>query len=336
MKRIKKYITMALAGAMLLTFSGCSLVERTEESIGKTVLAKVGKVKITRADVDQVMYYQLEQYKEQYGDDFENDETIKDTIKQTRTSALNSLIEEQILFANQEEIGAEFTDDEVETEVESRVKMYKDYTGDDEAYAEFLEQYGYTEDEFEDYWRKQIKLEFIAEKLLEDVTVTDDEAKDYYNENVDSYALEAGANVTHILFSDADKGEAQAKEARELAVNGKTFEEISEMDAYKGDNCITEDLGYQVSENNSTLVSEFVTGFKDLKEGEISQPVKTSYGWHLIKVTGVNTAKKTQTYDEVAETVKSTVLNNKKSAEYETKIEDFKSTMSVKIYEDRI
>ena len=326
---------MALAGAMILTFSGCSLVERTPESIGKTVLAKVGKEKITRADVDKIMYYQLQQYKSQYGDDFENDDSIKDTLKQTRTSALNSLVEEKVLFAKQEEIGAEFTDDEIQTEVDSRIQMYKDYTGSDEAYATFLEQYGYTEDEFKDYWTTQIKLEKIVDKMLEDIEVTDEEAQEYYNENTDNYKLEPGANVTHILFSDADKGEEQAKAARELAVQGKTFDEIAAMDEYK-DVSKAEDLGYQASENNSQLVTEFVDGFKNLKEGEISQPVKTSFGWHLIKVTNVSTEEKTQTFDEVKETVKSTVLNNKKSEAYTERIEKYKNESDVKIYEDRI
>ncbi|NLK95092.1 MAG: peptidylprolyl isomerase [Clostridiales bacterium] len=335
MKRIRKYITMALAGVMILTFSGCSLVERTPESIGKTVLAKVGKEKITRADVDKIMYYQLQQYKSQYGDDFENDDSIKDTLKQARTSALNSLVEEKVLFAKQEEIGAEFTDDEIQTEVDSRVQMYKDYTGSDDAYAKFLEQYGYTEDEFKDYWTTQIKLEKIVDKMLEDIEVTDEEAQEYYNENTDNYKLEPGANVTHILFSDADKGEEQAKAARELAVQGKTFDEIAAMDEYK-DVSKAEDLGYQASENNSQLVTEFVDGFKNLKEGEISQPVKTSFGWHLIKVTNVSTEEKTQTFDEVKETVKSTVLNNKKSEAYTERIEKYKNESDVKIYEDRI
>ena len=48
---IKKYMSVALVGVMALSIAGCNIIERTPESIGKTVLAKVDGDKITKADL---------------------------------------------------------------------------------------------------------------------------------------------------------------------------------------------------------------------------------------------------------------------------------------------
>ena len=103
--KIKKYISIAIAGVMLLSFTGCNIVERTPESIGKTVLAKVDGEKITRADVDKLMTYQLNSYKQQYGDDFENNAEVKETIKKARTSAIDNLVNQKVLLSKKADLG---------------------------------------------------------------------------------------------------------------------------------------------------------------------------------------------------------------------------------------
>ena len=84
MKKIKTCITMALTGLMLVTFAGCNMIERTPESIQKTVLAKVGKETITKGDLDKSMKATLDYLKQQYGDDFEENSSIKDQLKEER------------------------------------------------------------------------------------------------------------------------------------------------------------------------------------------------------------------------------------------------------------
>ena len=337
MKKIKSYIAMAVAGVMLLSFTGCNIIERTPESIGKTVLAKVNGEKITRAEVDKLLKQQLDQYKQQYGDDFENNEEIKSTLKDARKNALDKLVSDKVLLNKKDDLGVEINEDDIKSQVDEQVQQLKSNYKTDEEYVSFLAGYGYTPEEFETYMTEQIKLGKIYETVVKDVKTTDQELQDYYNANLDTYKQNAGANVTHILFKDADKGEAQAKAARELAVKGKSFDDIKAMDEYKDDaNVITEDLGHQDFENNSTLVTEFVTGFKSLPLNEISQPVKTSFGWHLIKNTAINTEAITQTFDQVKDIVEQTVLQSKQQEEYKTKIEEYKGEMDLKIYEDKI
>ena len=132
MKRIKKYISSVLCGAMILSLVGCNMIEKTPEAISNTILAKVGDKKITRGDVDKSISYILEYYKSQYGDDFEENEDLVDTLKAQRESALESLIEQEVLLANKDKIGADYTDEEVDKEVEEQINSIKESTENDE------------------------------------------------------------------------------------------------------------------------------------------------------------------------------------------------------------
>ena len=204
-------MAVAVAGVMMMSLAGCNIIKRTKESIGKTVLAKVGDSEITRADVDQLLYYQLNNYKTQYGEDFEENDELKDTLKETRTQALESLIQEKLMLSKAEELGVTFDDSEITTKAEEQIKQYKDYTGSDEEYKKFIEQYGYTEDTFLDYWKEQSKLQMVYEKMIEGVEATDDEIKSYYDEHISEFKVNPGADVKDLVFTDEKTAEADAK-----------------------------------------------------------------------------------------------------------------------------
>ena len=247
---------------------------------------------------------------------------------------MDALVAEKVILKKADDLGVTFDDDEINDKADEKVKMYKESSKTDEEFNEFIGKYGYDEESFKEYWVRQTKIEQVVEKMLEDVEASDEECQKYYDDNIDQYKVNPGAEVKHILFTDATEGEAQAKAARELAVSGKTFDEIAAMDEYK-DKCQSEDLGHQDFENTQ-MVEEFVNAFKGLPENEISQPVKTQFGWHLILNTKINKEEVTKTYDEVKEQVKTTVLNTKKGDKYKELIEQYKEDIGVKIYEDRI
>ena len=335
MNKIKKFISVVLTGVMLLSVAGCNVIQRTEESKGKTVLAKVGDEKITLDDVDQLLYYTFQSYKEYYGKDFKKQDDLKDKIKELRTQALDSLIAEKVLLAKEKDLKVKYTDKEINDEVKKTIDYYKSYYETNDKYKEFIKSYGYTEKSFKKYWKTQTILSKIADAMVKNVKKpTDKEIKAYYNKNLENYVKQPGANVVHLLFADSDEGHKEALAAKELILQGKTLKEVSEMNEYK-DKCTYEDLGYQVFDNNTTLVSDFVNGFKNLPEGQVSDPVETSYGWHLIMTSGVNKEAKQQTLDEVKDDISSTLLYNKKSEEYSTKLEKYKEELKVKIYDDR-
>jgi len=347
LKRIKKYVTMALAGIMVFTLAGCSMIERTEESKGKTVLAKVGDTKITRSDVDERLKVYLEQYKQQYGDDFESNSSLKDALKNLRSQQLDAMIDEEVLNQSREDFGVNPTDEEIQAKVDERVNYFKEMAGSDEQYVSFLQSYGYTEESFVENLKKQALLGMVVDAMVADVEVTDEEIEQYYNDNIDKYTKKPGAHVTHLLFQpekDANGNVVEggdevalalAEKARQEALAGKSLKDISESSEFSAKSKY-EDLDY-VTFENSGMVQEFEDAFKVLPANQVSEIVKTSYGYHIIVNTEVKSEEQVQPLDEsLKETIKSTLLTQNQEKAYETKLEEAKEKIKVKKYENRL
>ena len=346
-KRIGKYITMGLAGVMLLSCAGCNMVERTEESKGKTVLAKIGDKKITKDDVDEALKSYLDQYKQQYGDDFESNESLKDTLKNMRKQELQMLVENEVLMQSKDDLGVNPTDEEIQKEVDEKLDQCKQSFSTDDEYNTALEQAGYTEDSFVDMLKERCLINKIIEAMFSDLEVTDDEIETYYNDNKDQYISKPGADVTHLLFQPEkdeqgnvvaggeEAAKALADKAREKAVAGTSLKDLSTSDEFK-DKCKYEDLG-RVAFENSGMVQEFEDAFKVLPANQVSEVVKTSFGYHIIYNTAVYQTEEQQPLDDkLKEDIKATLLNQKQQEEYDSKIEELKEKVKAKVYEDRL
>jgi len=342
-----KYITMGLASVMVLSAVGCNMVERTEESKGKTVLAKIGDKKITRDDVDEGLKSYLEQYKQQYGDDFESNASLKDTLKNMRKQQLQMLVENEVLMQSKDDLGVNPSEEEIQKEADDKLEECKKNFKSDDEYQKALEQAGYTEDSFKDMLKERTVISKIIEALFSDLEVADDEIETYYNDNKDKYISKPGADVTHLLFqpekdaqgnaaAGADEAaKALADKAREQAVAGKSLEDLSKSDEFK-DKSKFEDLG-RIPFENSGMVKEFEDAFKALPANQVSQVVKTSFGYHIILNKAVYQNQEQQPLDDkLKDEIKKTLLNQKQQEEYDKRIEDLKEKVKAKVYEDRL
>ncbi|TGY40361.1 peptidylprolyl isomerase [Clostridium sartagoforme] len=325
MIRIKKLIAVGALSIFAFSAVGCEMIQRTPESIKKTVLAKVGDLKVTRGEVDEI----ADPYLSRYGEDYETNPDLAEQVKELRTQALNLLVEQKMMLKKAEELGLEPTQEEIDAGVTEYIEGLKEQLGGEEAFTKALEDIDLTLEEYTAKLNESIKVNLstnkVTEEIFKDINTTDDELKTYYDEHLDSFRE---ANVSHILIKD----EAKAKEIRERAVNGEDFAALAKE--------FSEDPG--TKENGGSLgvttydttkyVTEFTEGFKKLKEGEISDLVKSTHGYHIIKVTDY----KEKSFDESKETIKSTLENEEKNEIYTTTIEQWKKDLKVKTYEKRL
>lgn len=334
MKNIKKYIALALSGVMALSLAGCNLIERTPESMQKTVIAKVNGQKITRGDLDAAMKAEMDQYSQEYGEDYATQDTVKDTFKESQLENIDYLVEEKVLLQKAKDFDVVPSDEDIDAYITEQETTYKGYfSNDEDKYESYIESMGYTMDKFKELLKNQCIINAAIEEMVKDVEVTDEELQSYYDENKDEFTEEAGAYVTHILFT-GDNAEQNAKDAKALATSGKTFQEIAAMDKYK-DVAQYQDLGH-INFENSGLVAEFEAAFKVLPVNTVSEPVKTSFGWHLILNSKINTEKVVPTFEDKKAEIESTVLNNKKKEEYTTKLDQYKEDMKSEVFEDKL
>lgn len=337
MRKIKNIVAAAIITTMAFSITGCKMIEKTPEAIQKTVLAKVGDDKITMGDVNSELQADIDYLIETYGEDYEStmDDTLKEQLKSARQSVLDQLVEDKVLITKGTELGYIPSDEELATAIEEeRANFVEAYGGEDEL-QEALEYYGMTDEKFEAFLENMVKTDKVKEAITKDVTVSDEEIETYYNENIDTYTTAAGANAKHILFET----EEEAQAAKDKIDSGEvTFDELYaeyEANATAGTKPLSEDLGYVENEEEG-YDTDFLAGFKVLKEGEISAPVYSSFGYHIIKVEGVQAEDVVASLDEVKETIKSTLLSEKQEELYNSTLEQWKEDLNVKLYEDRL
>lgn len=337
MRKIKNIVVAAAITTMAFSITGCKMIEKTPEAIQKTVLAKVGDEKITMADVDSELQADIDYLIETYGEDYENniDDSLKEQLKTVRTQVLEQLVDDKVLITKGTELGYMPSDDELATAIEEEKAKFVEAYGGEDGLKEALEYYGMSDEKFNSFVENMVKTEKVKEAMIKDITVSDEEVEQYYNDNIDEYTVKAGANAKHILFET----EEEAQDAKNKIDSGETtFEDLYSQytsNASSGTKPLSEDLEY-VENDQEGYDTDFLAGFKTLKEGEVSAPVKSSFGYHIIKVEGVQTEEKVTSLDDVKDTIKSTLLSEKQEETYNSTLEEWKKELNVKLYEDRL
>lgn len=183
-------------------------------------------------------------------------------------------------------------------EVEEEIKKQKEQYGD--SFEMYLAQSGMTEKFFE----KNVKSQMIQTKMLDSLKVTDEEIK------AGLANAKKEIHARHILVED-DK---TAKEVRSKLEEGGDFEELAkEYSTEPAAQDTGGDLGWF---GTGRMVPEFEKAAFALKKGEISEPVKSSFGYHVIELLDTREAKVEATDEEL----KATVEDNLKRAKFEEKL----------------
>ena len=128
-------------------------------------------------------------------------------------------------------------------------------------------------------------------KLLATVDVTEDEVKKFYEENKEAFKEKESANASHILVSEEDK----AREIYEKVKDGEDFETL----AKKNSTCPSKEKGGDLGTfTRGQMVKEFEDAVFENEVGTVTEPVKTQFGYHIIKINEKNEGRDLE-FDEV-------------------------------------
>jgi parvulin-like peptidyl-prolyl isomerase len=194
--------------------------------------------------------------------------------EQLKGYALTLLIVRAEFEQELENLGEEVTDDDVEKEIEMLKKQY--YGNDDKRYEQALETQGLTEEDAKEELRAKLVARKLYNKVTEDVTVSDEEIKEYYDTHKSQYVQPQSREVRHILVEKkalADQLYAQLKSGGNFAALAKKYSK----DPGSAQN------GGKLTVTKGQTVPEFDKTTFQLKKNELSQPVKTQYGYHIIQ-----------------------------------------------------
>jgi len=144
--------------------------------------------------------------------------------------------------------------------------------------------------------RKVRYLHFTPEKYREEVKNSDGELRDYYDTHPEEFKQPKTVEARHILIkvaSDADdetiaKAKTKAEDVFKLAKQeGQDFAELAKKES---EGPTKDKGGYLGTFKKDMMVKPFSDKAFAMQAGEISEPVRTRFGWHIIKVEKVNTA----------------------------------------------
>ncbi|WP_178863949.1 SurA N-terminal domain-containing protein [Thiomicrorhabdus cannonii] len=150
-------------------------------------------------------------------------------------------------------------------------------------------------------------VELSQEALAKNIAINDDALLAYYNDNQALYTVPEKRHAKHILIdvkAGDDASDAAAKktiaEIQEKLKNGESFEALAKT--YSQDPGSANSGGDLGSFEQGMMVPEFDKAVFSMQVGQVSEPVKTDFGYHLIKLEAIE-ARQTQPFAEVKEQV---------------------------------
>ena len=144
------------------------------------------------------------------------------------------------------------------------------------------------------------------EDIAKKIEINDDDLENYYQENKDQFVFAEQREASHILVrvDHPSQDEAALKKIVEIQDKIKAGEDFGKLAKTLSDDPGSASLNGDLGKfKQGMMVPEFDDAVFSLKEGEVSEPVKTDFGYHLIKLTKIH-PKYIKDYDEVKGEVK--------------------------------
>lgn len=168
---------------------------------------------------------------------------------------------------------------------------------------------------------------YLKKRVETDSKISDAELKEFYEQNKDSFKTGSQIKASHILV----KTEEEAKQVQEELKQGKDFEQVAKDKSIDSSASKGGDLGWF---GKGSMVPPFENAAFALNEGQVSDIVKSDFGYHIIKMTGKRAAG-VRDFAEVKEQIRTTLLPSKQQQVFATLKEDLKKGAKIEIIEDK-
>ncbi|NBD25566.1 peptidylprolyl isomerase [Paenibacillus glycinis] len=213
---------------------------------------------------------------------------------------LDNLIQDELVSQEAKKLGIVVTDQDVEAEIAAIKKRFPSEAD----FQAALQQSGMTLDDLKKQTPTQLRIRRIIEPRAK---VTDEEVKQYFEANHEEFDQPEQVRASHILVSTKAEADDVMKQLKAGADFGKLAKERSED---TGSKAAGGDLGYF---GKGEMVPEFENAAFSLKVGELGGPIKSEYGYHIIKVIDHKAAEKATLEEKKAE-IRERLIQNKVSA----------------------
>jgi parvulin-like peptidyl-prolyl isomerase len=288
-------------------------------SVAKNDVAVVGDDHITRESLDRL----LARVKCSY--DLQKKAFPKagsPDYQAVQQQILQDLVQRAELTQKAPGLGVEVTDAQIEKQLNQIKKQY--FGGSEKRYQADLKKLCTTDAEVRDDLRGRILSGNVYTKVTRGVKVTDADVQAYYNSNKSVYTQPESRVVRHILV----KSKALADRLYNQLKNGADFAALAKK--YSQDPG-SKSQGGQLTISRGQTVAPFDKEAFSLKTGEISKPVKTTFGWHIIKAEKDTQKSKTTPFPQVKKAIRQQLLQQKQTQAWQNWISGVQKEFAGKV-----
>jgi len=206
-----------------------------------------------------------------------------------RKKALDVLINDLIVQMESQQSGVTPSNEEVDAYIE-QIKKRNDLS--DERLLQALEAQGMTMDRYREQVRKELQRSALVSKQIRShVNVSPEEIERYYKDHPDEFAVAESVHVKHIFFAfrpgmTMDQAEVMVNEAKgayEKLKAGADFDQVAREAESGPAHAISGDLGEM---KRGQMMPELEQVAFRMKDGEVSPPIQSQGGVHILKVSG--------------------------------------------------
>jgi len=241
------------------------------------------------------------------GEKITKDELYEILLTKYGANELEKIISDKVIEMEINKQKIEVTQDELDDEM----KNYYNYYGGEESFKSLLAGSGTELADFE----KDVKLYLGSLKLMEkDMEITEEDMKSYFEENKESFNQAEQVEASHILVDNEET-------AREIISKLKAGEDFAELAKEYSTDDTAKDGGYLGYFGTGKMVEPFEKAAFALKVGTYTEePVKTEFGYHIIKVTDHKEAKEA-VYEDVKDEIKKILVQKEAYNNYSSWLE---------------
>jgi parvulin-like peptidyl-prolyl isomerase len=313
LRKLLPLLLLALA-ATLVAACGSSDSSKT---VPPGAVALVGDKAIEKADLDRLLAQTKTNYEAQKQEFPEVGTPQYETLKST---LLKGLVQQAQWEQAGAAMGVRVSDKEIDTRLDALKQQY--FKGDEDKFKAELDKQGLTVEQLREQVRARILSDKIYSAVIKKVKVTDAKIKAYYDSHKTQYLQPESREVRHILV----KKKSLADELYAKLKNGADFAQLARK--YTQDEASKADGGNFTAYKGKT-VEPFDKFVFAAKKGDVSKPIKTEFGWHLIEVLSEVKPAAPQPLADAKDTISSTLLQQEQNRALKAWVNDAQSQYDV-------
>jgi parvulin-like peptidyl-prolyl isomerase len=302
------------------------------DDVPASAIAVVDGTEIPKAELDELIAQAKKGYENQ---DQQFPKAGTPEFQSIQTQYVAYLVELEEFRQAADDMGVEVTDKDVDAAESEVIKSRFD--GKRSEYEKALKQQGFTA---EQYREKALEVSALSKKIFDEVTkdvkVTDADIFQYYTENQSQYGTPESRDVRHILIAEKNGEEevdfaaskAKADDIYSQLEGGADFAALAKSSSADPG---SKDTGGKLTISRGQTVPEFDKVAFALDEGELSKPVKTQYGYHVIEAVSEVRKATVTPLAKVRASIRTTLLQQHRNEAMQAWVEDLRKGYEGKV-----